>query len=171
MELNELNIPVIITLITAIAALYKYVKYNEGDDKLELNIELNLIDAGLLELKAKIENKGKVRAKILMKNLTWKVNLHNNADSLNFNSINKNESIGPFQFLNSSNANDYTWINGSTTQYYVAYVQIDQKAMYIDANVRIKYLDNEKEWQSSRKVIKNEVLVIDKNIIDQKTGS
>ncbi|MCC7029590.1 MAG: hypothetical protein IT257_04730, partial [Chitinophagaceae bacterium] len=56
-------------------ALYKYILYNEGQDKLQIDVQLKVVNAStdfyLLELQAEVTNMGKVRAKIAMSDFTY----------------------------------------------------------------------------------------------------
>jgi len=157
MELEAGNITLIITIVTAIGALYKYISYNEGQDKLQLDVIVNFIDNEIGEIVARIENKGKVRAKILMKDLTWKITPHKSAKTIKSGGLSEDKLIDPIQpkqFLLSNNDNDFTWINGLTTQVYRDYFRYSNETIYVEATVIIKYQDQEREWQSTRKIVK-----------------
>ena len=119
-SLEDISLTNWVLIGSTITALYKYITYNEGVDKLELDLDLKMIDTSLLEIKVKIENKGKVRAKIQMKDFTYKVEFHEDSSAFSANtensllpqSDNKKNVIVPLPILRSKEKDDYTWING-----------------------------------------------------------
>ena len=84
-SLEDISLTNWVLIGSTITALYKYITYNEGEDKLELDLDLKMIDTSLLEIKVKIENKGKVRAKIPMKDFTYKVEFHEDSSAFSAN--------------------------------------------------------------------------------------
>ena len=157
MELEAGNIAILISVLTAIGALYKYISYNEGQDKLQLDVIINLLDNNVGEVVTRIENKGKVRAKILMKDLTWMIKLHTTIATIRSGSQqgqNGGKKIGPEQYVSSNDLSDYTWVNGLTTQVYRDYFTFTEDIVYVEATVMLKYQDQEREWQTTRKIVK-----------------
>lgn len=164
-SLEDISLTNWVLIGSTITALYKYITYNEGEDKLELDLNLKMIDTRLLEIKLKIENKGKVRAKILMQNLTYKVVKHDSLDTFSKNNCEynsdtekkrKENTIAKCPFIND---NDYSWINGGTIQYYTEYVKLPQEIQYVECIVKLIYQDKDKDWHSCRKVIKIDKVV------------
>lgn len=157
MELDSITITTLLAILAAISALYKYIVYNEGQDKLQLDLIINLVDQNLAEIVVIIENKGKVRAKILMKDFTWRAKLHKSIDSINSEGSTTSEQltiINATTFLASNDLDDYTWVNGLTTQNYRDYFSVSTDVLYIEVTVKILYKDKEKDWHTIRKIIK-----------------
>lgn len=172
-SLEDISFTNWVVIGSAITALYKYINYNEGEDKLELNLDLKMLDANLLEINLKIENKGKVKAKIPMKNLTYKLkyykhsDIHDNDDV--FNRLKKYDNTFVHQFLETKDKDDYTWIYGETTQNYTEYIKIfTPDIFYIECIVKLDYSNKEKDWQSCRKILEiKQKEIIDNNLNKQ----
>lgn len=157
--------------VGAIWALRKYIRYNEGEAKLEFDVNINYIGKdkngrNLLELEALISNKGKVRQKICMKDFTFSVNYHTGVEFVDSIDINNQVGFSKVEHLQKKTwilskekyeeekNIDYIFINGETNQRLSYNCCINSEAVYVLLRSKIKYTEKEKDYHSAQKIIK-----------------
>jgi hypothetical protein len=141
-------------------AFYKYILYNEGQDKLQMDVQLKVVNKStgfyLLELQAEVTNMGKVRAKIPMRDFTYILKLYESENYTKGSIAFQIDGVDKFQWLKSEtdDRDDYTWINGNTTVLFRTYRQVPVSFIYAKLLARIDYSDKERDWQTAEKLIK-----------------